>query len=412
MRALYTITSQTAQVRYAGNGATTVFPVTFQFFEPETLRVRAETDGVVEVLVLDTDYAVSGGEGETGSVTLVSPLTGGTNIIIDLNIPMLQETVDLAPNGPLPAKDVEQGFDRIVTMVKQLRQQLRAVPELGATFNPDTDDPPILPPPSSGQVLIGRDDELGWENAGVFSAGTDLPTLISTLADRDLLEYDNASSTWRNRTLATVLGRVLTTTGDILRRGGSGVERLAVGATGQVLKVVAGAPAWASGTEWETGDYRISIRATTSLSGWVKADDGTIGSAASGATTRANADTADLYALLWNTFSDGLCPVSTGRGASAAADFAADKTITLTKALGRALVVAGAGSGLTSRALGDTTGTETHTHTGTTEANSGNITTANNAGQNTAPGSHTHTFTTAAGSSMQPSAFVNVFIKL
>jgi len=163
---------------------------------------------------------------------------------------------------------------------------------------------------------------------------------------------------------------------------------------------------------WETGDYRISIRATTALSGWVKADDGTIGNASSGGTTRANADTTGLYALLWNTFDNTICPVSTGRGGSAAADFAANKTITLTKALGRALVVAGTGSGLTARALGDTAGAEEHTHTGTTAANTGNITTANNAGQNTAPGSHVHTFETDAGSSMQPSAFVSVFIKL
>jgi hypothetical protein len=164
--------------------------------------------------------------------------------------------------------------------------------------------------------------------------------------------------------------------------------------------------------DWETGDYRVSLRPTTTHPGWVKANDGTLGNASSGATTRANADTADLYALLWNTFSDSLCPVSTGRGASATADFAANKTITLTKALGRALVVAGAGSGLTSRTLGDVAGTETHTHTGTT--NSGGSPTSNVGGGGTdvAGQSHAHVFTTAAGSSMQPSAFVNVFIKL
>lgn len=36
-----------------------------------------------------------------------------------------------------------------------------------------------------------------------------------------------------------------------------------------------------------------------------------------------------VYAYLWNNYSDSVAPVSTGRGASAAADFAANKTITI-----------------------------------------------------------------------------------
>lgn len=236
MRAFYTITSQTAQVRYAGNGVTTAFSVTFQFFEASTLRVRTAIDDAVTTEVLDTDYTVSGGDGSTGTVTFMTAPPSGTNVIIDLSIPMLQETVDLSPNGPLPAEDVEQGFDRIVTMVKQLRQQLLAVPELDATFNPDVDDPPILPPPSSGKVLVGRSDELGWENGTPFENAADLPVVTALLADQDVLEYDNAGAVWRNRTLATVLGRMLTTRGDIFLRGASAVSRLALGAANRFLK--------------------------------------------------------------------------------------------------------------------------------------------------------------------------------
>lgn len=64
-------------------------------------------------------------------------------------------------------------------------------------------------------------------------------------------------------------------------------------------------------------------------SGWVRANQRTIGSAGSGATERANADTQDLYILLWNRLPDTVCPVSTGRGANAAADYAAGKTLQL-----------------------------------------------------------------------------------
>ena len=89
--------------------------------------------------------------------------------------------------------------------------------------------------------------------------------------------------------------------------GGGGVDPTTVFATGDVL--------------W------LPVQGTRT--GWVRANGRTIGSAASGATERANADAAALYSHLWNNFTNAVCPVSTGRGANAAADFAANKTIQL-----------------------------------------------------------------------------------
>lgn len=71
--------------------------------------------------------------------------------------------------------------------------------------------------------------------------------------------------------------------------------------------------------------------------GWIDCDDGTIGNANSGASNRANSDTEDLYTVLWNNCSDTACPVSGGRGASAAIDYAANKTLRLPLNRGRAL---------------------------------------------------------------------------
>lgn len=64
-------------------------------------------------------------------------------------------------------------------------------------------------------------------------------------------------------------------------------------------------------------------------SGFVRANGRTIGSAASVANERANADAAALYTYLYNAIVDAACPVSGGRGANAASDFAANKTLTL-----------------------------------------------------------------------------------
>jgi hypothetical protein len=87
-----------------------------------------------------------------------------------------------------------------------------------------------------------------------------------------------------------------------------------------------------------TGDDRTSFNSFQPF-GWVPANDGSIGSSISSATTRANTDTWPLYNLLWNSVTNTYAPVSTGRGSSAIADFSANKTLTLSRNLGR--VIAG-----------------------------------------------------------------------
>jgi hypothetical protein len=82
----------------------------------------------------------------------------------------------------------------------------------------------------------------------------------------------------------------------------------------------------------------IDYFGTTAPSGWVLARGGTIGKAGSGASARQNADTENLFVLLWNSISNSYCPVSGGRGASAAADFAAEKTLTLPDLQGKVSV--------------------------------------------------------------------------
>lgn len=83
-----------------------------------------------------------------------------------------------------------------------------------------------------------------------------------------------------------------------------------------------------------TGDFKW--RPTTEvIGGWVRANAQTIGSTGSGASQRANADTQALYVYLWGNFSDAHCPVAGGRGASALADFNANKPIALPDLRGR-----------------------------------------------------------------------------
>jgi len=79
---------------------------------------------------------------------------------------------------------------------------------------------------------------------------------------------------------------------------------------------------------FQTGDMKWRPTSGT-LTGWVRANGRTIGSATSGATERANADTQPLYEHLWNNFSNAVCAVTGGRGVSAASDFNANKSIAI-----------------------------------------------------------------------------------
>lgn len=108
---------------------------------------------------------------------------------------------------------------------------------------------------------------------------------------------------------------------------------------------------------------RITGYWTSAPSGYVLANGATIGNAASGASGRANADTADLFALLWGL---PTMAVIEGRGISASADFAANKRITTPDERLRVAAMVYPGSALAGldSVLGNTGGSETHTLVG------------------------------------------------
>lgn len=85
---------------------------------------------------------------------------------------------------------------------------------------------------------------------------------------------------------------------------------------------------------FQSGDF-LWKPVTGTRSGWVRANARTIGSATSGATERANSDCETLFGHLWNNYSNTYCPVTGGRGVSAAADWSANKLIATPDLRGR-----------------------------------------------------------------------------
>lgn len=173
-----------------------------------------------------------------------------------------------------------------------------------------------------------------------------------------------------------------------------------------------------------TGDVITSLRSTPPK-GWLAMNDTSIGNVGSGATT-AKEETFQLYKTLWDCVADAWAPVSTGRGATATADFLAGKTLTMPRNLGRALAGAGNGAGIAPRALGEYLGSDSEVF------NTDNLPTSSTGGATSlqffagvTPGTGTINFATAPGanntfiagantpiSKIQPTSFMNVFIKL
>jgi microcystin-dependent protein len=83
-----------------------------------------------------------------------------------------------------------------------------------------------------------------------------------------------------------------------------------------------------------TGDFKM-VYGSGVLTGFVRCNGRTIGSATSGATERANSDAQSLFEYFWGV--DVNLAVSGGRGASANADWVANKALTLPDCRGRAL---------------------------------------------------------------------------
>jgi hypothetical protein len=114
-----------------------------------------------------------------------------------------------------------------------------------------------------------------------------------------------------------------------------------------------------------TGDVKLTLK-TVADSGWLLFDDGTFGNAGSGSSNSNSANNLALFTLIFNNISDTWAPILTSSGAAttraaqtnAATAWAAACRMSLPKTLGRALAVAGSGSGLTARPLGSNTGAE------------------------------------------------------
>lgn len=339
-----TVPEAPAAHRYIASGGSTSFAFGFRIDQPDEVEVLL--GDVTQTLWIH--YTVSGmGSNTGGLVQFHTPPAANTRVTILRRQPLRQASVYF-PNEPFPARRLEADLDNLAKQVQMLAERLdRALSFPKSMAGVTTVDPPTVGQFARAKVGGGID----WATPG--SVNTTIPVPLTDGGT-------GATSASQARVNLGVPGisehPLIDAKGDLLVGAANDqLVRVPIGTIGQVLTVN---PATTAGVEWQTlsipssafvtGDIKFS--ANPSQNGWIPLNDGTIGSAASGATTRANADTEALYTLLWNQCADLYCPVTGGRGASAAADFAANKPLRLPRVAGRAI----GGVGVTTRSVSGT----------------------------------------------------------
>lgn len=191
---------------------------------------------------------------------------------------------------------------------------------------------------SSISSVASDSNKLGGQLPAYYATASSVSTLNGTVGSLSTTVSANSGSI---TTLTSDLGTVTTTVTNHTSQIGTINSTLStlnstVGGHSSTLSALSSAVATNTPTGVEMGYW-----GTSAPSGWVLASGRTIGNGSSGGTERANDDTQALFNLLWLSGTDITLPIQTSaggastRGASASADWTANKRISLPDLRGR-----------------------------------------------------------------------------
>lgn len=115
-----TVSTELSHEEYVGNGVTTDFDFRFRIFESKHLIVVvADSEGNETTLKNGTDYTIVGaGSFHGGKVVLNKPLARGWTILLERDLPVVQET-DLRNQGKFFAEVHEDAFDYLTMLIQK-----------------------------------------------------------------------------------------------------------------------------------------------------------------------------------------------------------------------------------------------------------------------------------------------------
>ena len=109
-----TVSSQTNEVIYIGNGVAKEFAIPFSFLEKEHIKVRQKKN---DIQTERTDWTV-----KSGNLVFAIAPESGAEIAIVREVPLTQET-DYRDNEILHAETLERNFDKLTMQVQQLAEK-------------------------------------------------------------------------------------------------------------------------------------------------------------------------------------------------------------------------------------------------------------------------------------------------
>lgn len=162
---------------YAGNGITVAFPTTFEFEAAEDLTVilKVNTTGIETTKAITTDFTVTGGNGNTGTVTMIVPPPNGTTFTV-FNDPAIVQDLDLVEGDVSPAEAKELAYDRLTFICQRLADRMDRAIRLSEGFSTSFDL--TLP------ELLTADTTLVINSTGDgFDLGPDISTIVDAEAN-------------------------------------------------------------------------------------------------------------------------------------------------------------------------------------------------------------------------------------
>ena len=109
------IADNSPRISYVATQGQTVFTIPFEFFNDTDINLYI--DDVLKEL--ETDYTVSGGDGTTGTLILVTGATAGDVIVLTRSIP-LERVTDFPTSGPFQVASLNVELDKVIAMIADL----------------------------------------------------------------------------------------------------------------------------------------------------------------------------------------------------------------------------------------------------------------------------------------------------
>ncbi len=182
-----TVATTANRQSYNGDDATIEFVFTFKAFEASDIKVVVRSAlGVETTLTLDTDYTVAVLATTGGTVTLIgtyaaTPPATGETVTVYRDLPYTQE-IDPVENDPQRADVAEEGLDRAVILIQQLKDAIsRSIQLPVSTAFSDLS----LPEPVAGKYLGWNDDGDALENRELISSVGVSTFMAGLLNDED-----------------------------------------------------------------------------------------------------------------------------------------------------------------------------------------------------------------------------------